>query len=997
MKRLRILFSILSAIVYAFIVPGTVNAQGPVAYWALNESTDSVLIDSSGNGNTAYIHTGTRVAGISGNALSFNGTSDYAHAANSISLAIVPRVSIECWVNARQLNPVSGSGQTFLRKEKAYALGIGTGGKIGFQICDTNGSWHGGWTLSKSSLLTSTWYHVVGVWDGATMKTYINGALDSTYTYSGTGPSSTKYSYGLYFGEFYESSYERFNGILDQVKVYNYALSADTILSHSKAFSTIVSIPYSPNPTYNRRPQMRWYTNSAVSTYRIQIDTNQLFTSPMISAAGTDTFYSPASDLPYDTIYWRVCNNADTSVKSTVSSVRIIHAIPTLIAYTPNPTNNRRPQLRWYTNSAISTYRIQIDTTQLFTSPMISQTTADTFYLPASNLPYDTIYWRVRNDADTLSWSTVSAVTIYALRLMAHWSFNEATDSVLIDSSGNGNTAYIHIGTRVAGLSGNALSFNGTSDYAHASHSASLTISNQITIECWVNARQVGPVSGNGQTFIRKEKAYVLGIGTGGKIGMQICDGSGSWHGGWTLSSQSIQASTWYHIAGVWDGTTMRIYINGVQDPTTYSYTGTGPSTSYTYGAYIGEFYESAYERLNGTLDELKLYNYALPAESITAHYNAIPRPVLIAYTPNPTGNWRPVLRWYGNPAIAQFRIQIATDTLFSFLLASVPTADTFYLPTFDMPLDTIFWRVANEVNTGCDFWSTRSSVIVQDSSVPAIIHYSPDPTYARRPLLTWHPGKGAASYSIQINTTPVFTTPLIADSVSDTTYTPAVDLPLGAICWHVMSKGGRQYSVPDTFTIISDSVPVLIPVKPDTQPTSRPRFTWYPASAAPSYLLQVDLAGNFATPYFSTTLTDTTYLMTSDLPIGKMFWRVGAVYSATTRYSTIDTFWIQLTGVCPGITKADRLSGPVTFNQLGRGISITYPAEKPCIFSLDIFTLTGSRIVTAGRGNVPSGIHTLVWDGKGTQGTSLPAGSYCAVFKIDKQMFSRKIVLNGR
>ena len=206
--------------------------------------------------------------------------------------------------------------------------------------------------------------------------------------------------------------------------------------------------------------------------------------------------------------------------------------------------------------------------------------------------------------------------------MVACWSFNETADSVLIDGSGNGNTAFIHTATRVGGVKGNALSFNGTSDYAHADNSTSLAISNQITIECWVNVRQVTPVSGSGQTFIRKEKAYALGIGNGGKIGFQICDGSGNWHGGWTLSSQSIQTSTWYHIAGVWDGTTMKMYINGVRDPTAYSYSGTGPSSSSTYKVYIGEFFESAYERLNGTLDELKVYKYALSAEMILAHYH---------------------------------------------------------------------------------------------------------------------------------------------------------------------------------------------------------------------------------------------------------------------------------------------------------------------------------------------------------------------------------------
>jgi len=255
MKRPLRLLSILAVIAYSFVGPGNVSSQpAPVAYWAFNEGSGTVLTDSSGNGNTAYINTATRVAGVSGNALSFNGTSDYAYANNSASLTISSQVSIECWVNAQQLNPVTGSGQTFIRKEKAYVLGIGTGGKIGLQICDIAGGWHGSWTLSSQSIQPSVWYHIAGVWDGQTMKVYINGVLDpSVIAYNGPGPS-TSYTNAVYIGEYYEgSNKERLNGVLDELKVYNYALSPEILL-----------IPCSPNPTTNQKPQFRWYSNTSI-------------------------------------------------------------------------------------------------------------------------------------------------------------------------------------------------------------------------------------------------------------------------------------------------------------------------------------------------------------------------------------------------------------------------------------------------------------------------------------------------------------------------------------------------------------------------------------------------------------------------------------------------------------------------------------------------------------------------------------------------------------
>jgi hypothetical protein len=295
-----------------------------------------------------------------------------------------------------------------LRQFTAAQSGVrfGTGGKIGFFVRFSSG-WKGSWTLSQQALQLSTWYHIAGVWDGAVMKVYINGVVEpNTSPASGTITPTTN---AVYLGQDFESASERFNGTVDELKVYNYALTSDTIRVHSRIVATI---PYIPNPTYNRRPQLRWYRNDSIPVFRIQIDTTQLFTSPIVSQSVADTFFSPTTDLPYDTIYWRVRNDADTLWWSTVSSVRIIGYTPTLIAYTPNPTYNRRPVLQWHKHDSIPLFRIQIDTINQFISPMISTTTTDTFYTPVADLPYDTMYWRVGNEADPRAWSTVSPVRI---------------------------------------------------------------------------------------------------------------------------------------------------------------------------------------------------------------------------------------------------------------------------------------------------------------------------------------------------------------------------------------------------------------------------------------------------------------------------------------------------------------------------------------------------------------------------------------------------------
>jgi hypothetical protein len=595
-----------------------------------------------------------------------------------------------------------------------------------------------------------------------------------------------------------------------------------------------------------------------------------------------------------------------------------------------------------------------------------------------------------------------------APQLMACWSFDSSLGSTFYDVTGHGYnaTATGNVVGLAPGVKGQALSCPGGGYEISAPNSSNDFYVPKYSIECWFYSNI--PPSSFSDVMVLFNYQYVQsGVRNGyslhilpkGNVVFSMSSGDGNT---WEVvtSSAVINATTWYQLTCTYDSSYMRIYINSeLSGSLAYQGTYVKCPIDIRIGCARRADNSTAVQFVNGKIDELKFYNYALIQDSVSAHYNAIPHavPVLIPYTPNPTFNLRPLLQWHANPAVSHFRIQIATDTVFSSLIAAPSsTTDTFYLPSADMPIDTIFWRVANEVNPGVDFWSTRSSIIVQDSSVPLLIPYTPDPTYIRRPQLKWHPGKGATAYTIQINTASSFTKPLFADSASDTTYSPVTDLPLGYIYWHVRSKTGTQYSTIDTFLLLSDSVPVLIPVTPDTQRTLRPRLSWYHAAAAPSYLLQIDLAGNFATPYFSTTLpnTDTTYLTKTNLPMGQIFWRVGAIYPTTTLYSYPDTFWILATGIVPKTALGNNRSTFASFVHLRRGITVDYMQEKQGTVSLDIFSIAGNRVVTAYRRNVSVGKHTMVWDGTNKEGRSLPAGSYIAVLKTSNRIFTEKIAL---
>lgn len=489
----------------------------------------------------------------------------------------------------------------------------------------------------------------------------------------------------------------------------------------------------------------------------------------------------------------------------------------------------------------------------------------------------------------------------------ASWSFDMVNGTTIADESDNGNNATIVSGTFVPGVSGTALSLNGSSDYVSVNNSATLNSFNKLTIECWVNMRQIDPLSGAGQTIIRKENSYVIGIGRNGSIGFYIHNENG-WEGNWTFSARTIRASTWNHIVGVWDGQTLMVYINGILDATTMWVN--GPITVNNNNVYIGKFIESNYEGFNGIVDELKVYNYDLSADTIFAHFEAYspnPVPKIIPYTPNPTYNQRPQLRWYSNKLITEFRLQVATTPDFYSPLVTIPLSDTFFMPAVNLPLGTVYWRVGNGADSSV--WSRISSINILDPRVPMLIPMVPDTQVNRKPKLRWHPARGASSYQLQIDTAGDFASPFITYPLRDTFFTPFVNLPLGRIFWRVSADANPDlYSDPDTFLII--------------------------ASSAVEGPAEYGIKGASA------------------------------------------ALWV---------------------NDPRHGISLTLNLDKSDDVSLKVFNAAGACVATLFKGVHSPGMQRLEWQGIDSRGRQLPNGGYWAVLRMGNgapQVETKKIIL---
>ena len=110
----------------------------------------------------------------------------------------------------------------------------------------------------------------------------------------------------------------------------------------------------------------------------------------------------------------------------------------------------------------------------------------------------------------------------------------------------------------------------------------------------------------------------------------RLYNGSGSTVG-WNLTGGTATLDAWSHVVGVWDGTTAKLYVNGVD--TAAANTGAGGYNASTEAIFSVGTYDTGSSASTGFIDEIAFYGSALSATQIQAHYNAAASLVPGAYS----------------------------------------------------------------------------------------------------------------------------------------------------------------------------------------------------------------------------------------------------------------------------------------------------------------------------------------------------------------------------
>ena len=233
----------------------------------------------------------------------------------------------------------------------------------------------------------------------------------------------------------------------------------------------------------------------------------------------------------------------------------------------------------------------------------------------------------------TRSW-TISAGPTYAETVAAtpglrHWWRLGDAGTTAADSRGSNAGVYNGGGARVAGLlSGDADAahdFDGSNDFVDLAPGLFGTPA-QLSVEAWV--RIGSQKSGSGQHFLVTDSnddlgadGFVLSVDASNRP--QLFVGRTSTTRVSVVSSVALTIGTTYHVVGTYDGASARIYVNGVQRGAA-AYSG-GITYSGSRDLYLGRQKKSTNRSvrwLDGVLDDVALYDAALPAATVQTHYD---------------------------------------------------------------------------------------------------------------------------------------------------------------------------------------------------------------------------------------------------------------------------------------------------------------------------------------------------------------------------------------
>lgn len=219
------------------------DTPGLQSYWRLGEASGVTAFDSKGTANGAH-NFGPTLGGAgatthANDATIFDGVDDFIDFGDVHDFPGTASFTVEGWINRGTVGEADkwrwiATKESIVDPRDGWALAVAPGSSGSPQTIYFN-RFSGGTehvVTSTTATVAGTWYHFAATYDGATMRMYVNGALEGSTASTLSIPNTT---FPMRMSSAAPPSVHRFSGRIDEIAVYSTALSAPQIAEHYRA------------------------------------------------------------------------------------------------------------------------------------------------------------------------------------------------------------------------------------------------------------------------------------------------------------------------------------------------------------------------------------------------------------------------------------------------------------------------------------------------------------------------------------------------------------------------------------------------------------------------------------------------------------------------------------------------------------------------------------------------------------------------------------------
>lgn len=204
---------------------------------------------------------------------------------------------------------------------------------------------------------------------------------------------------------------------------------------------------------------------------------------------------------------------------------------------------------------------------------------------------------------------------------IGYWGFDEAGGSKVLDATRNNNTAFLNGSyQRGFGMLGAALNLEGLGGQAIVQDRKNMRISDRFTLSLWIKPTRIATQQVMGKARLGAVDGYSVSLSAAGKVFVRFNQFSaGNLYRLDSISDYPVDGLTWMQVVTSYDGATLKLFINGQLEASLAAVLRVADNTL---PFSIGSQDNGLYPYLGG-IDELHLYNIAVPDADIAVHYAA--------------------------------------------------------------------------------------------------------------------------------------------------------------------------------------------------------------------------------------------------------------------------------------------------------------------------------------------------------------------------------------